>query len=69
MTEIEIGRNKRAKRAYAFDDVAIVPTRRTRDPKDVSTAWSIDAYEFKMPILAAHMIFNCLGHSINSSAA
>ena len=55
MTEIEIGRNKRAKRAYAFDDVAIVPTRRTRDPKDVSTNWSIDAYEFKMPILAAPM--------------
>ena len=55
MTEIEIGRNKRAKRAYAFDDIAIVPTRRTRDPKDVSTAWSIDAYEFKMPILAAPM--------------
>jgi IMP dehydrogenase len=55
MTEIEIGRNKRAKRAYAFDDVAIVPTRRTRDPKDVSTNWSIDAYEFKMPIMAAPM--------------
>ena len=55
MTEIEIGRNKRAKRAYSFDDIAIVPTRRTRDPKDVSTAWSIDAYEFKMPIMAAPM--------------
>ena len=55
MTEIEIGRNKRAKSAYAFDDIAIVPTRRTRDPKDVSTAWSIDAYQFSMPILAAPM--------------
>jgi IMP dehydrogenase len=55
MTEIEIGRNKRAKSAYSFDDIAIVPTRRTRDPKDVSTAWSIDAYQFSMPILAAPM--------------
>jgi IMP dehydrogenase len=55
MTEIEIGRNKRAKPAYSFDDIAIVPTRRTRDPKDVSTNWSIDAYEFSMPILAAPM--------------
>jgi IMP dehydrogenase len=55
MTEIEIGRNKRAKSAYAFDDIAIVPTRRTRDPQDVSTAWSIDAYQFSMPILAAPM--------------
>ena len=55
MTEIEIGRNKRAKSAVAFDDIAIVPTRRTRDPKDVSTTWSIDAYQFSMPILAAPM--------------
>ena len=60
MTEIEIGRNKRAKRAYAFDDIAIVPTRRTRDPKDVSTTWSIDAYEFKMPILAAPVSYTHL---------
>lgn len=55
MKEIEIGRNKRGKRAYAFDDVAIVPTRRTRDPEDVSTSWSIDAYEFRMPVVAAPM--------------
>jgi IMP dehydrogenase len=55
MTEIEIGRNKRGKRSYSFDDIAVVPTRRTRDPKDVSTSWSIDAYEFSMPVLAAPM--------------
>jgi IMP dehydrogenase len=55
MTEIEIGRNKRGKRAYSFDDIAVVPTRRTRDPRDVSTDWSIDAYQFKMPVMAAPM--------------
>ena len=55
MTEIEIGKNKRARRAYAFDDVAIVPSRRTRDPEEVSTAWQIDAYRFELPILAAPM--------------
>lgn len=55
MTEIEIGLNKRGKRSYSFDDIAIVPTRRTRDPKDVSTAWSIDAYSFDIPVLAAPM--------------
>lgn len=55
MTEIEIGRNKRGKRSYSFDDIAIVPTRRTRDPKDVSTRWSIDAYDFSMPVIAAPM--------------
>lgn len=55
MTEIEIGRNKRGKRAYSFDDIAIVPTRRTRDPEDVSTAWAIDAYNFDIPVMAAPM--------------
>ncbi len=53
MTEVEIGRSKRAVRSFAFDDIAIVPTRRTRDPRDVSTSWSIDAYQFEMPVIAA----------------
>ncbi|MEV6650380.1 GuaB3 family IMP dehydrogenase-related protein [Streptomyces sp. NPDC051219] len=55
MTEIEIGRGKRGRRAYAFDDIAIVPSRRTRDPKEVSIAWQIDAYRFELPFLAAPM--------------
>ena len=55
MTEIEIGRNKRAHRSWAFDDVAVVPSRRTRDPQDVSTTWNIDAYSFDLPVLAAPM--------------
>src|SRR6195952_1692708 len=53
--EIEIGRAKRARRVYAFDDIAIVPNRRTRDPQDVSVSWSIDAYQFAIPFLAAPM--------------
>ena len=53
--EIEIGRSKRARRVYAFDDIAIVPSRRTRDPEDVSVSWSIDAYQFSIPFLAAPM--------------
>ncbi|RYE79002.1 MAG: GuaB3 family IMP dehydrogenase-related protein, partial [Myxococcales bacterium] len=55
MTEIEIGRAKRGRRAHSFDDIAIVPSRRTRDPHEVSTAWQIDAYRFELPILAAPM--------------
>ena len=55
MSEIEIGRGKRGNRAWAFDDIAIVPSRRTRDPKDVSTTWKIDAYEFGLPVLGAPM--------------
>src|ERR687889_2201029 len=55
MTDIEIGRAKRARRAYSFDDVAIVPSRRTRDPEEVSVAWQIDAYRFDIPVMAAPM--------------
>ena len=53
--EIEIGRAKRGRRVYAFDDLAVVPSRRTRDPEDVSVSWSIDAYQFSIPFLAAPM--------------
>ena len=55
MTEIEIGRGKRGRRAYSFDDIAIVPSRRTRDPEEVSVGWQIDAYHFDLPIIAAPM--------------
>lgn len=55
MNQVEIGRAKSARRGYAFDDVAVVPTRRTRDPEDVSTSWSIDAYSFGLPVVAAPM--------------
>lgn len=55
MTDVEIGRGKRGRRAYSFDDIAIVPSRRTRDPGEVSVAWQIDAYRFELPLLAAPM--------------
>ena len=54
-TEIEIGRGKRGRRAYAFDDIAVVPSRRTRDPEQVSLRWQIDAFQFEIPIVAAPM--------------
>jgi IMP dehydrogenase len=55
VSEIEIGRGKRGRRAYSFDDIAVVPSRRTRDPEDVSIGWQIDAYHFDLPVLAAPM--------------
>ena len=55
MTEIEIGKGKRGRRAYSLDDIAIVPSRRTRDPREVSTSWQIDAYHFELPVMAAPM--------------
>ncbi len=53
--EIEIGRAKRGRRAYSFDDIAVVPSRRTRDPEEVSVSWQIDAYRFEHPVVAAPM--------------
>jgi IMP dehydrogenase len=53
MTDVEIGKSKTARRAYAFDDIAVIPTRRTRDPEDVSTNWGIDAFRFSLPVVAA----------------
>jgi IMP dehydrogenase len=51
--EIEIGRGKKARRAYGFDDVAIVPSRRTRDPDDVDISWTLGPYRFELPLLGA----------------
>jgi IMP dehydrogenase len=53
--EFEIGIGKTARRAYGFDEVAIVPSRRTRDPEDVSISWEIDAYTFDLPMMASAM--------------
>jgi IMP dehydrogenase len=55
MAEVAIGMGKAARRAYSFDDIAIVPSRRTRDPEEVSVAWRIDAYQFEAPILSSAM--------------
>jgi IMP dehydrogenase len=48
---VEIGMGRSARRAYDFDDVQIVPSRRTRSSRDVSIAWQIDAYRFDIPLL------------------
>jgi IMP dehydrogenase len=53
--EIEIGRGKKARRAYGFDDIAIVPSRRTRDPDDVDISWKVGPYRFDLPLLASAM--------------
>src|SRR5665213_413184 len=53
--EVEIGRGKKARRAYGFDDIAIVPSRRTRDPDDIDITWKIGDYRFELPLLASAM--------------
>jgi IMP dehydrogenase len=53
--EVEIGRGKKGRRAYGFDDIAIVPSRRTRDPDDIDITWMLGPYRFELPLLAAAM--------------
>src|SRR3974390_226097 len=55
VADIEIGIFKSGRRAYGFDDIAIVPSRRTRDPEDVDVSWEIDAFRFDLPLMAAAM--------------
>lgn len=53
--EVEIGRGKKARQAYGFDDIAIVPGRRTRDPEDVELGWRIGSIDLELPLLASAM--------------
>ena len=53
--EIEIGRGKRGRRGYGLDDIAIVPSRRTRDPEDVDLSWQLGPFRFEIPLLASAM--------------
>src|SRR3989442_505949 len=53
--ELEIGRGKKGRRAYGFDDIAIVPSRRTRDPDDIDISWKLSEYLFRLPLLASAM--------------
>jgi IMP dehydrogenase len=53
--EIDIGRGKTGRRAYGFDDIAIVPSRRTRDPDDIDITWTLGPYRFELPLIASAM--------------
>jgi IMP dehydrogenase len=53
--EVEIGRGKKGRRAYGFDDIAIAPSRRTRDPDDMDITWTLGPYRFELPLLASAM--------------
>ncbi|MGH2783690.1 MAG: GuaB3 family IMP dehydrogenase-related protein [Actinomycetota bacterium] len=55
MAEVEIGIGKSGRRAYGFDDISIVPSRRTRDRADVDISWEIDAFNFELPLAASAM--------------
>ena len=53
--EVEIGRGRKVRQGYGFDDIAIVPSRRTRDPDDIDITWTLGPYRFELPLLASAM--------------
>jgi len=53
--EVEIGKGKSGRRSYGFDEIAIVPSRRTRDPEDIDISANIGNFHLKIPILASAM--------------
>jgi IMP dehydrogenase len=53
--EAEIGRGRSASIAYGFDEISIVPSRRTRDLEDIDISWSMADYTFDIPVLASAM--------------
>src|SRR5659263_528046 len=55
MADVEIGVGKKGRRAYGFDDIAIVPSRRTRDPDDIDISWTLGPYRFELPLIASAM--------------
>jgi IMP dehydrogenase len=55
LVEVDIGIGKAARQAYGLDDIAIVPSRRTRDPDDVDISWQLDAFRFELPMLGSAM--------------
>src|ERR671923_857133 len=55
MADVEIGIGSSGRRSYGFDDISIVPSRRTRDRADVDITWEIDAFRFELPLAASAM--------------
>lgn len=53
MADVEIGMGKSARRAFGLDEIAIVPSRRTRDASDIDISWQFDAYRFELPFISA----------------
>ena len=50
-----IGRGRKARRAYGFDEIALVPGEVTYDPDDVDVSWELGGQRIELPVLAAAM--------------
>ena len=53
--DISIGRGKKARRAYGFDEIALCPGGRTLDPNLADTTWEIGGIKREIPIIARAM--------------
>ena len=53
--DVSIGTGKSGRRGFGFDDISIVPSRRTRNPDDVDLTWELDGYRFELPMLGSAM--------------
>ncbi len=50
-----IGRDRKARRCYGFDEIALVPGAVTLNPDEVDISWEIDGKKFPIPFLASAM--------------
>ncbi|MBU1887995.1 MAG: GuaB3 family IMP dehydrogenase-related protein [Candidatus Omnitrophica bacterium] len=50
-----VGRGRKARRCYGFDEIALVPGSVTINPNEVDTSWDLGGKSYKVPILAAAM--------------
>jgi len=50
-----VGKGRKARECYGFDEIALVPGAVTINPAEVDTSWKIRDLTFKVPILAAAM--------------
>jgi IMP dehydrogenase len=55
IVDIQIGKGKMARRAYGFDEIALVPSGRTLDPSLADTSWQIGNVKREIPIIASAM--------------
>lgn len=50
-----VGRDRKARRCYGFDEIALVPGQVTINPKEVDTSWGLGGKRYRVPIMAAAM--------------
>ena len=55
MAQFFIGVERKARRCYGFDEIALVPGRVTINPGEVETSWKLGRETYNVPILAAAM--------------